>query len=155
MEGVKRSVHSPFDKPWEMGFIMMEDRYNRVDSALRQLEDIQAKHVMDFDNMLMPDLETQNEERDRAVAVIKKEVDRFVASAGQNPTDETESMIKLLGDRIRVLLRQNEILKSKVNSHRDRLRESMKGVVKGKHAIGAYGSPAHVLNRPRAISLTN
>jgi hypothetical protein len=139
-----------------MGLKIMEHKFDRVNAAISQLEEIQARQVESFDQLLMPDLETQTLEREQGFERVKQEVAGFIDLAGIEDTpDRAESMIRHLSDRISILLSQNETLTRKVNLHRDRLQDSMKGLVKGKKAIGAYGSPASVSNRPRAISFTN
>ncbi len=135
---------------------MMNDKYDRVHAAINRFEEIQARQVEDFDKMLMPDLEAQTQERDRGFEQFKQEVSGFIALVEQENTPaRTESMILNLRDRIRTLLTQNEALTIKVKLHKDRLRQSMKGLAKGKQAIGGYRSPAFVANRPRAINLAN
>ena len=133
----------------------MKDRYDRVTSAIRHMAEIQAKHAQEFDNALLPDLEEQNAQRDEGMERLKQEAEAFIVLAEQAPSDQTESMMRSLSSHIKVLLRQNEVLTSKVMWHRDRLRQSMKGLVKGKRAIGAYRPPAYVSNRPRVINLSN
>jgi len=135
----------------------MNDKYDRVNDAISRFEEIQARQVEDFDKMLMPDLETQTLEREQGFEQFKQEVAGFIELVGQEdtPAGIKKSMILSLKDRIRKLLTQNEALTIKVKSHKEHLRQSMKGLAKGKKAIGAYESPAFISNRPRAINLTN
>lgn len=134
----------------------MNKKYDQVNEAISQLEEIQARQVEDFDKVLMPDLDTHSLEREKGLDRLKQEAAGFIKWAGQEEMNEkTESIISCLNDRISRLLKQNAILTLKVKHHRDILRQSLNGLAKGKKAIGAYGSPASVSNRPRAINLTN
>ncbi len=132
----------------------MENEFRQIRDTLNRLDTIQMSHIESFDTTLMPDLEHQLAERTQAFDKLKKQVNRFIAKTGNGNTT-TESMTIGFIDRINTLIAQNKVLEKRVTEHRDGLQESLKKISRGKKAIGSYGSPSSVSNRPRAINLTN
>ena len=134
----------------------MENQFRQIRDTLNQLDTIQMSHIKSFDTTLMPDLEHQLAERTEVFGKLKKQVNRFIAKTGNDDnTTDTESMIIGFTERINTLIAQNKVLEKRVKEHRNGLQESLKKISRGKKAIGSYGSPSSVSNRPRAINLTN
>jgi DNA-directed RNA polymerase beta' subunit len=133
----------------------MENEFRQIRETLNRLDTIQMSHIESFDTTLMPDLEHQLSERTEAFDKLKKQVNRFIANTNNGNTADTESMTIGFIDRINTLIAQNKVLEKRVTDHRDGLQKSLKKISRGKKAIGSYGSPSSVSNRPRAINLTN
>jgi hypothetical protein len=132
----------------------MKKKFQDIKDAFDKLEKIQLDHIDSFDRELMPDLECQTLERTKEFDLLKESVTQWINRDEPGNDANTESMVHYFIERIHILLNQNEALEKKVRVHKDHLQQSLKNLSRGKQAIGAYGSPSSVTNRPRAINIT-
>ncbi len=133
----------------------MLNEFQHINNTLKKLDKMQASHIKSFDTELMPDLELQLIERNEGFNKLKQSVKKFIDDAGLDNNADKESMAAVFIGHISTLISQNKVLEAKVRVHRDGLKASMKKILRGKQVIDSYGSPSSVLNRPRAINLTN
>ncbi len=132
----------------------MEKEFIQIKKTLKRLDDLHSSHLESFNNDSMPDLEKQSAERDTEVNNLKNSISHFITMAEIEPHTDAKSMMLFLNNRITTLLDQNNALEVKVTTYREKIRNSMKQISKGKQAIGSYGSPAGLVNKPKVISLT-
>jgi len=133
----------------------MNKKFQQIRKTLNLLDKMQADHIDSFDTQLMPNLELQSEERKKTFNCLNQEFKLFLKNTEQFDDADTKTMVSFFIQRIEMLMNQNRLLEKKVREYRDNLKEHMKSISKGKKAIGSYGSPSSISNRPRAISLTN
>ncbi len=122
---------------------------------LNQLIKLQAGHIESFEKKLMPDLETQLAKRKKEFDKLKTTISRFIAQNEIVKDADTESMIIFFIDRINILMSQNKMLTRKVKIHKNGLRKSLTKISKGKKVMNSYGKLSPILNKPRAINVTN
>jgi len=132
----------------------MEQAFKKVQETLNRLYEMHKSHMDAFDKELLPDLEKQSRERDIEVATLVKNVSNLAIKAENKTGINAESMILAINDRVTILLEQNKALQEKVTMVRDRLKNSMEQISKGKKVIRSYRSSAAVSNKPKAISIT-
>jgi hypothetical protein len=120
--------------------------------ALEKLETIHQDQIDSFGNSLLPDLEAQIEERQNAFSEIKTIISDMALTLDQ--VEDPKEIEELLTG-IKFLIKQNSVLKSKAQTHKNDLKERMKQANKGKQAISAYGSPDSVRNRSKVINFRN
>jgi hypothetical protein len=149
-----RLVQYLFDKPGKRN-LHMDNAYQQVKKLLHCMEEMQAHHIHTFDTQVMPDLENQMMQRKHLFDQLGNAVNRFLRQPELENDMDTDGMTRYFNDQMDRLLHQNNILAQKVNTHKNQLQESLKNISRGKHAIRSYGSPSSMINRPRAINLTN
>ncbi|MCP4118202.1 MAG: hypothetical protein GY737_22950 [Desulfobacteraceae bacterium] len=132
----------------------MENEFLRIKKTLKKLDELHMSHFESFDNDSVPDLEEQSAERETEVENLKESISRFLTMAEIEPHGDAEAMMLFLNNRITNLLEQNNALEIKVVAYREKIRNSMKQISRGKQAIGSYGSSAGLVNKPKVISLT-
>ena len=123
-----------------------------IDHTLDRLESIYEKHILSFDEEILPDLEAQIEERRATLSVLKETMAEFLPDP--SAAEDWAEVHRLTG-RFEKLKHQITLLISKVEVHRNDLEQGMKQMVQGKQAIHAYGSPGSLRNRPRVITVRN
>lgn len=133
----------------------MQEIFYQIIGLLDQMEALQDGHIQSFDADLLPDLETQMQERGTGFGDLIRAVDKFNGLAGESPDDDTLEMIRAIDRKIHRLLAQNRTLYQKAKAHRDGIHQSLMALNKGRKVIQAYRPPAYVTNRPRAINFTN
>ena len=132
----------------------MSQEFTKVKNALSRLERIQEEHIESFHVQLLPDLEAQTAKRREAFEALICCMEKFFIRASEED-EHTASMVLSISKQVERLQRQNIILKERVETHREDLRARMKHIVKGRRVIKSYRPPSYIVNRPRAISLTN
>jgi len=133
----------------------MEKEFKNIEDILNRLQGLQKNHLESFDKKVLPDLEKQSVERNIEVEKLMKNVSCFIKTAENKNSENAESMIHTLNDRITTLLEQNKALETKVHLFRDGIKNEMKQVAKGRKVIQSYQSSTAVSNNPNVISITN
>ena len=133
----------------------MEKEFKNIKEILNRLQGLQENHLESFDKKALPDLEKQSVERNIEVEKLMKSVSDFVKITENKNSENTESMIHILNDRITTLLEQNKALETKVHLFRDGIKNEMKQVATGRKVIQSYQSSTAVSNNPNVISITN
>lgn len=123
-----------------------------LNSELERLAEVYSSQISSFDEMLMPDLQEQSEQRDKLLKQIKNLMKTDFHTEDQEPQDALVK-IKEMADRIEGLLQQNMTLVSKVKGVREELSQSMSRLTRGRRAISAYGSPQSLRNRSKVINV--
>lgn len=132
----------------------MEKEFKQIKETLKRLDELHMNHLESFNSDSIPDLEKQSAERETEVNILKKSISHFLTMAEIEPHTDAKSMMLFLNSRVTTLLEKNNALEVKVLTYREKIRNSMKHISKGKQAIGSYGSSAALLNQPKVISLT-
>jgi uncharacterized phage infection (PIP) family protein YhgE len=130
----------------------MEKQFQQVKDSLNRLDLLHELHIESFRTDLMPDLESQTDERNHEFARLKKSLNKLLTRAETGNDINIEPMSVYVADQITTLLEQNRRLEQIVKGHRNELKKRMKQVSKGKKAIGFYGSADIAGNKPRIIS---
>jgi len=136
-------------------YLSMEKEFKNIEKILSRLQGLQENHLESFDKKDLPDLEKQSVERNIEVEKLMKSVSDFVKITENKNSENTESMIHILNDRITTLLEQNKALETKVHLFRDGIKNEMKQVATGRKVIQSYQSSTAVSNNPNVISITN
>ena len=133
----------------------MKKTLKKVEETLNRLDDLHKAHMKSFDKEVLPDLEKQSADRAIEVDRLMKRVEGLVKLSQMQTRENTESIIITLNERVTILLEQNKALITKVHASRDRIKNNMKQISKGKKVISSYRSSAAVSNNPRVLSITN
>jgi hypothetical protein len=130
----------------------LETAFIQVREALRRLDDLQASHLDSFETQTLPDLEDQMAQRKAGFSHLKKQLTPFFLEAKAMDRAEKAPMIADVKMYFQSLLHQNERLKIKIESHKNRLENSIKNITKGRQVFRAYRSPAAQRNQPKVIN---
>lgn len=135
----------------------MEKEFEKINEGITRLYDLHKIHMESFSQESLPDLEQQSIDRGIEVGMLMKSVDKLVRLIETHPWKEAqaESMIVTINSRIKTLIEQNKTFETKVTEFRDKLKNGMKQISKGKKVIRSYRSAAAVSNNPKVISITN
>lgn len=133
----------------------MHKDFIHITSILDKIDQMQASHIQSFETELMPDLASQIVQRKTEFDKLKKSFALFISNTQLVHAEDKKPIITDFIDRINIILVQNEVLEERTKAYKYSLQESIKEILKGRKAIGLYGSPSSFSNRPRAIDLTN
>jgi predicted nucleic acid-binding Zn-ribbon protein len=133
----------------------MEKKLQKIEETLNRLDNLHKTHMASFNREVLPDLEKQSVERAIEVKRLMKRISGLVQLAQTQTSATSESMMLSLNDRVTTLLEQNKALRTKVTASRDRIKNNLKQISKGKKVISSYRSSAAVSNNPRVLSITN
>ena len=134
----------------------MEKEFKTIKALLLRLINLQQQHIDTFEGAGDPDIDRQSEQRKTAFSDFRIKMDRFIRRCNEmNDHELAESMLLPIQDSVNILYEQNRILVEKVTQRKQDIQDSLKQLSKGKQAMGGYGAPAVMKNKPRVISLTN
>lgn len=133
----------------------MRNELKRIDATISRLHDLQASQLESFEKGSLPDLEKQSAERDIEVGKLTRRVIKFKALLKHHNEAATQAILEDFNGRIAALLDQNIALEKQVRTLRNRIKDQMEQVSKGKKVITQYRSLPGASINPRVISITN
>jgi molecular chaperone DnaK (HSP70) len=133
----------------------MEKEFYHVKTAIDTMDKLQTKHIESFQKELLPDLERQNLERNKAFEMVRYSLHQFFKQADFSEEPQTEDMVATVKNLITRLQQQTQILVEKVEAYKTDLQARMGNLSKGRQAIKSYGPPSSFSKRSRVLSLTN
>ncbi len=131
----------------------MEPLHKQLIDSLYRLDEMQADHIGSFRTQLLPDIEKQMVEREAGFCELKKNLILFFQEAAPSDIEGEKPMTQDVKDHIQLLIHQNKVLKSLVETHKTELENSMKNIAKGRQTIHAYGSSVSQSKQPKVLSL--
>jgi hypothetical protein len=129
--------------------------FDQIRKALKNIDNLQEKHLAGFDTKVLPDLEQQMDERRLGFCELEKAMADLMPQLKTNETLSQDPALTDMVDHLRVLLHQNKTLAARIQHHKDGLSRSIQKISKGRKAISAYGSSASHRNRSKVINLKN
>lgn len=130
----------------------MEILLKQVKDALYHLDEIQANHIGAFETQILPDLEKQMMERKEGFYELKMNLTAFFQKMALINIDGEKPMAQDTKEHIQLLMHQNKVLTTLVETHKTQLENSMKNIAKGRQTIHAYGSLTSQNNHPKVLS---
>lgn len=145
-------THSLFDKQLiqDVQIMGINKRVMEFTKMLNRLNKLQENHINSFKEELMPDLEKQSAERNRAMEKIKKQFN-IVKEITEFNDDKT---ILFFNSQISTLIEQNKILEKEIRYHRDCIKKSMKKIAAGKKVLTSYGLSGTYSNSPKVMNFS-
>lgn len=108
-------------------------------------ETLQEKQLSLFDTELIPDLKSLNFERISAFADLKINLDHFLNIIHRG--DDVVDLITIYQTRINTILRTDDLLKEKINHHKNEIKQHMGNTNTHKVALQGYANsirPSHL-----------
>ncbi len=133
----------------------MEIAFEQIKTALDKLDELQQSHIDVFATQILPDLEEQIAQRKAGFSDLKKRLALFLMESEAMETKENIPLLQEVTNRIVLLMNQNKMLKSQVETHKIGLENSIKKVTKGKQMMTAYGSSESQRDQSKVINFRN
>lgn len=133
----------------------MEIAFEQIKTALDRLDELQQSHIDVFATQIMPDLEEQIAQRKARFTDLETRLALFLMESEAMESEENIPLLQELKHRIVLLMNQNKMLKSQVETHKIGLENSIKKITKGKQIMTAYGSSESQQNRSKVINFRN
>lgn len=130
----------------------MGTAFNQLKTTLNKLDELQASHIDLFKTQALPDLEEQITQRKTGFSDLKEKLEPFLLESERLGTQENISQVQEIKTCILSLMNQNRMLKSKVETHKNQLENSMKNMTKGRRVMQAYGSSESQQNQSKVIN---
>ncbi|MBU0970069.1 MAG: hypothetical protein KKC20_05445 [Proteobacteria bacterium] len=133
----------------------MEMAFKQVKTALDRLDELQESHIDGFKTQIIPDIEEQIIQRKEMFTDLKERLTLFLMESETMDTEENIPLLQEVKNHILLLMNQNKMLKSQVETLKIGLENSIKKVTKGKQIMTAYGSSESQRNQSKVINFRN
>ncbi len=116
----------------------METLVKKLNQSMKAYETLQEKQLSLFDTTLIPDLELLNFERASAFTELKINLDHFLNIIHRG--DDLVDLISVYQTRINTILKTDDLLKEKINHHKNEMKQHIADTNKNKVAFQGYAN---------------
>jgi hypothetical protein len=126
-----------------------------ITKDLKRLDALYTEQIRSFDTEVLPDLETQTKEREKAYDQLKKHTATLLTGMKDKNIVKSHGAMEEMINHLKLLVKQNRTLKNKVQAHKKGLQTSMTRLKTGKKVMDAYRAPQSLRNRPKVLTIRN